>query len=155
MMATGEIRSRAWVSGILAILVLAGCGTPQQVRVAEGDAGSGSWELWAARSGDGLCLTVRLNATEAGSICDVAEDSTGTWRVDLGTDQLLVVTTTRDDAQAGALRLVDGTEVPVPPVRAPDVTPLTIFVTPLTDARHATDFVVEGPDGSMPERVPL
>lgn len=143
--------------GLLALVLVVACSEPPaRAKIGDGRDGGVTWEAWAGRSGSGgLCLEVRFIGRQAESICDVADDGTSTWQTDLGTGQLLVVTTTEEEATSGVLRLADGTVRPVDIARAPEVTTMAIFVTPLAEGVGATEFAIQGADGSALELVPL
>ena len=143
--------------GIVALTLIVGCGEPSAgARIGNGRDGPVTWEAWAGRSGTGgLCLEVRFIGRQKESICDVGDDETTTWQTDLGTGQLLVVATAEPGATSGILRMADGTERSVELASAADVTTMAIFVTPLAEGAHATEFVIQAADGSALELVPL
>jgi hypothetical protein len=143
--------------GLLALVLVVACNEPPaRAQIGDGRDGGVMWEAWARRSGSGgLCLEVRFIGRQAESICDVADDGTSTWQTDLGTGELLVVTTAEEGATSGILRLADGTVRPVDIAPAPEVTTMAIFVTLLEGGVGATGFVIQGADGSALELVPL
>jgi len=143
--------------GLVALVLVVGCSEPSAgARIGDGRDGVVTWEAWAGRSGTGgLCLEVRFIGRQTESICDVADEGTSTWQTDLDTGQLLVVTTAEQGATSATLTLADGTERTVDLVRAPEVTTMAIFVTPLGAGVEATEFVIQNSDGSALELVPL
>jgi len=156
MTSTHQARLRSAIL-LLALVLIVGCAEPSQdARIGHGRDGAVAWEAWAGRSGSGsLCLEVRFIGRQTESICDVADGGTSTWQTDLGTGELLIVTSDKEGASSGLLRLADGTERPVELVRAPDVTTMAIFVTSRADGFGATEFIIKSADGSALELMPL
>ena len=144
--------------GLVALVLIVGCAEPSPgARIGNGRDGGLAWEAWAGRSGSGG-LAPRGSASSAAKrsrSATSAMTATSSWRTDLETGELLVVTTAEPGATTGMLRLADGTERLVDLVRAPDVTTMAVFVAPLGKGIQATEFVIQSADGSALELVPL